>query len=184
MLKCREFADEKPDLGKIIFIDIKTIGLGELSREECLEQKVLTSVRQDANGNDIFNETAATEEAEEKLMKIIKEHPTLGVGVGQKNNQYQNEDEEVGVSNAAGVQNMWGVKLRKTPKNKKGEELIFIDQKTGAYGEMSRATCLERGILQEVPGDKGKITLAQAQNDFEDRSELIERIRILLKVGI
>ena len=184
MLKCREFdvEDEGPNLENLIFIDMKTQGLGELGREDCLLQKVLTPSGADSVGNEVFAEAAADEVAQTKLKKIIEDHPTLGFGSGKVNNTY--EQEEVGISEKEKVQNMWGVKLKKTPKNAKGEELVFVDQKNGAFGELSRKNCLEKGLLTEVTNEKGKFELAEAADDFEDRSDLMERVRELLKLGI
>lgn len=185
MLKCREFdvEDEGPNLENLIFIDIKTLGFGELSREDCLFHKLLTPRGADSNGNEIFAEAPTDEDAKEKLLKIVEDHPKLGFGSGKVNNTYNQE--EVGISEMEKVQNMWGVKLKKTPKNAKGEELIFVDQKNGAIGELSRKTCLERGLLTEAKDEhSGKMVLAQAFVDCEDRSDLMERIRVLLKLGI
>jgi hypothetical protein len=185
MLKCREFdvEDDGPNLENLIFIDIKTLGLGELSREICLLQKVLTERGADENGNETFAEAPTDEDAKAKLLKIIEDHPKLGFGSGKANNTYDRD--EVGISEFEKVQNMWGVKLKKTPKNVKGEELIFVDQKSGAFGELSRRSCLERDLLSEVKDEQsGKIGLAQAFQDFEDRAELMERIRMLLKLGV
>lgn len=184
MLKCREFdvEDEGPNLENLIFIDIKSLDMGELSREDCLLQKVLTPRGVDQNGHETFAETPTDEEAKEKLIKIIEDHPKLGFGSGKINNSY--DQDEVGISEMEKVKNMWGVTLKKTPKNVKGEELVFVDQKTGSIGELSRKNCLERGLLAEAKDDHGKLSLEQAFLDFEDKADLMERIRSLLKLGI
>jgi hypothetical protein len=185
MLKCREFdvEDEGPNLENLIFIDIKTLCFGELTREDCVFQKLLTPNGVDANGHELFAESPTEDEAKEKLIKIVEDHPKLGFGSGKANNAYDRD--EVGITEMEKVQNMWGVKLRKTPKNVKGEELLFVDQKTGAYGELSRKSCMEREMLTEVKDETtGKLILAQAFLDFEDRAYIMERIRTLLKLGI
>lgn len=185
MMKCREFdvEDSGPNLENLLFIDMKTLSFGELLREDCLTHKLLTPRGADAAGNEIFAEAPTDEVAKDKLISIVEDHPKLGFGSGKANNSY-NQD-EVGITEMEKVQNMWGVKLKKTPKNLKGEELIFIDQKNGAFGELSRKACLERDMLTEAKDETtGKFVLTQAFVDFEDKAELMERIRILLKLGI
>jgi hypothetical protein len=185
MLKCREFdvVEEGPNLDILLFIDMKTLSFGELSREDCLFQKVLTPRGVDENGHALFAEIPTDEIAKDKIFKTVQDHPKLGFGSGKANNTYNRDD--VGISELEKVQNMWGVKLKKTPKNVKGEELIFIDQQTTTYGELSRAICLERGIITEIKDENTKkVTLAEAHNDYEDKVEIMERIRILMKLGI
>ena len=185
MLKCREFdvVEEGPNLENLLFIDIKTLSFGELSREDCLFHKVLTSRGVDEHGNELFAE--APTEAQEKILKLVQDHPTLGFGSGKSNNNYNRD--EVGISDMEKVQNMWGVKLKKTPKNVKGEELIFLDQKNGAYGELSRMICIERGLLHETKDENsknGKITVDEAFHDDDEKNDIMERIRTLMKLGI
>jgi hypothetical protein len=187
MLKCREFdvEEEGPNLNNFLFIDIKTLSFGELSREDCLFQKVVTSRGMDESGNEIFAETPTDDAVKDKLFTTVQDHPKLGFGSGKSNNTYNRDD--VGISEIEKVQNMWGVKLKKTPKNVKGEELIFIDQKNGAYGELSRKICIERGLITETSDENsngGRMTLAEAFHDLEEKSDVMERIRTLMKLGI
>lgn len=185
MLKCREFdvVEEGPNLDNLLFIDIKTLSFGELSREDCLFQKVLTPRGVDETGNTLFAEIPTDDAAKDKLFKVVQDHPKLGFGSGKANNTYNRD--EVGISEMEKVQNMWGVKLKKTPKNIKGEELIFIDQRTCAYGELSRILCLERGLLTETKDENTRKTvLAESHTDLDDKAEIMERIRSLMKLGI
>jgi hypothetical protein len=185
MLKCREFdvVEEGPNLDNLIFIDIKTLSFGELSRDDCLFHKVLTPRGVDANGQAVFAEIPTDDVAKDKLFKVVQDHPKLGFGSGKVNNTYNRD--EVGISEMEKVQNMWGVKLKKTPKNVKGEEFIFIDQHTGTYGELSRAMCLERNLITETKDETTKkVILAEAHSDIDDRAEIMERIRTLMKLGI
>jgi hypothetical protein len=82
------------------------------------------------------------------------------------------------------IKNMWGVTLRKTPKNKKGEEFIFIDQKQETFGEISRKACLEKEIISEIKDEKGKLVIAEAETDAEERDTMAEHIREILKLGV
>ena len=185
MLKCREFdvVDEGPNLDNLLFIDIKTLSFGELSREDCLFQKVLTPRGVDEIGNALFAEIPTDDVAKDKLFKVVQDHPKLGFGSGKANSTYNRD--EVGITEMEKVQNMWGVKLKKTPKNIKGEELVFVDQRTSAYGELSRILCLERGLLSETKDENTrKIILAEAHADLDDKAEIMERIRSFMKLGI
>lgn len=185
MLKCREFdvVEEGPNMDNLLFIDIKTLSFGELSREDCLFQKVLTPRGVDANGYTEFSEIPTDDVAKDKIFKVVQDHPKLGFGSGKANNTYNRD--EVGISDMEKVQNMWGVKLKKTPKNIKGEELIFIDQRTSKYGELSRSLCLERGLITETKDENTKkIVLAESHTDLDDKAEIMERIRFLMKLGI
>jgi hypothetical protein len=184
MLKCREFdvVEEGPNLENLLFIDIKTLSCGELSREDCLFHKILTSRGVDEHGNEVFAEVPSDDAGKVKVFKIVQDHPKLGFGSGKSVSNYNRDD--VGISELEKVQNMWGVKLKKTPKNVKGEELIFIDQKNGAYGELSRMICMERGLLHEAKDENKKVTLEEAFHDFEDKCDIMEKIRSLMKLGI
>jgi hypothetical protein len=187
MLKCREFdvVDEGPNLNNLLFIDMKTLSFGELSREDCLLQKVLTSRGVDADGHEVYGETVTDDAAKDKMVKLVQDHPKLGFGSGKVNNTYNRD--EVGITEMEKVQNMWGVTLKKTPKNVKGEELLFVDQITGTFGELSRALCLERGLLTESKdenGAKASSFLVEAHVDAEDKADIMERIRVLMKLGI
>jgi hypothetical protein len=186
MLKCIEFADDMgPDLSTIIFLDCKTGGIGELPREDCLIKRIISSKECNADGNEIFLEAAITDEARDKIHKVVNENPRLNIGFGTKQNQY--DTNAVTISEMEKVQNMWGVKLKKTPKNAKGEEFIFICQKTSQFGEMSRQHALESGLITEVHDENTKSkmkVIEQAYVDFHERSELVEKVRSLLNLGI
>lgn len=182
MLKCREFAGVEDNMDDLIFLDMKTGGIGEMDRGECLRKRILTSNNADDVGNEIFNESCTDPEAQEKVLAMIRESPKLGLGFGIKNNNYENE--LVDVHQAEKIKNMWGVTLRKTPKNKKGEEFVFVDKKNGAFGEISRKQCLETEMIHEVKDENGTIGLGEAEVDFEERGSLVEVIRSLLNLGI
>jgi hypothetical protein len=76
------------------------------------------------------------------------------------------------------------VTLRKTPRNKKGEEFIFLCQKTGVFGELSRKTCLEVAIITEVKDENGEAKVCESQLEFDERASLLEQIRSLLDLGV
>ena len=181
MLKCREFANEEDTQDDIIFLDLKTGGIGELDRADIVEKKLLTFVSKTEDGKDVFSEACTDEEGQEKLLKMIKQSNKLGLGFGILNNTYEDEDVK---ADAARIANMWGVKLKKTEKNTKGEEFIFVDQKSGAFGELTRKMFLARGVLTEIKDENGKVMLGEAEHDFEERSNLVETLRAVLKLGV
>jgi hypothetical protein len=181
MLKCREFAGEEDTQDDIIFLDLKTGGIGELDRGDVVEKKLLTFVAKTEDGKDVFSEACTDEESQDKLLKMIKQSNKLGLGFGIQNNTYEDEDVK---ADAARIANMWGVKLKKTEKNMKGEEFIFVDQKSGAFGELSRKMFIARGVLTEIKDENGKVVLGEAENDFEERSNLVETLRSVLKLGV
>jgi hypothetical protein len=183
MLKCREFANQEETVeAGFIFLDIKTGGIGELSREDCLSKHVINVSGKDEEGNDVYAEAETDDEKKKKILKLITANPRLGVGFGNRLNTY--DEEGVDVSEMEKIKNMWGVKLKKTPKNEKGEELVFLDQKTCAFGELSRRTFMEKELLTETKDEMGHAVLGEAALDFEERSNLIETIRTMLKVGV
>ena len=183
MLKCIEFEDDSgPDFSNLIFLDCKTGGVGEISRDDCFTKKLITSKVADLDGNDIFVEAATNEETVEKLIKIINTNPRLKIGFGINKNEY--DKEEVSISEMEKVQNMWGVKLKKTPKNIKGEEYLFLCQKTGQFGEMERNCVFETGLLTEVTDSSKVKFIEEAYSDLNERAEIVEKIRSLLKLGI
>jgi hypothetical protein len=185
MLKCIEFEEDTgPDLSLLIFLDCKTGCIGEVAREDCLQKKLLTTQGTDDKGHDIISEAVTTDEAREKLLKIVNENPRLKIGFGIKKNEFSDAT-DIGISEMEKVQNMWGVKLKKTPKNEKGEEFIFVCQQTASFGEMSRKNMLDYEIIHESKDPTSKnMIIEEAYHDFEERAELVEKIRTLLKLGI
>jgi hypothetical protein len=181
MLKCREFAGMEDTQDDLIFLDLKTGGIGELDRADVIEKKLMTFVSKTDDGMDVFSETCTDDENQEKLLKLIKQSNKLGLGFGILSNTYEDEDVK---ADAARIANMWGVKLKKTEMNMKGEEFIFVDQKSGAFGEISRKMFIARGVLTETKDENGKVILGEAEQDFEERSNLVETLRSVLKLGV
>jgi soluble cytochrome b562 len=84
MLKCIQYVNETEDAFEdIIFIDVKTGGIGMLSRADCLANKVLKEDTKDADGNDLFSEAVFEEEAKGEIIQMIMESPKLGLGFEQ-----------------------------------------------------------------------------------------------------
>ena len=90
------------------------------------------------------------------------------------------------------VTNKWGVTLKKRSKNKKGEELIFVDPKTGSVGELQRKKAVEDGFITPTDPPKGKRAASERrefiketepnqQKDDEYRDHIREIYGIALK---
>jgi hypothetical protein len=181
MMKCLQFVEADPYLD-FIFLDLKTGGIGEIGREELIEKGVVSISGKDSNDRDLFSQAATDVEAQERILKMLKESPKLGLVAGNADSTF--DQETVGLEEADAVKNLWGVQLRKTPKNKKGEELIFVDQKTRCFGEISRKNCIEKEILHSQKDGSGKEILGEAESNHEERGKLVETLRGLLDLGI
>jgi hypothetical protein len=181
MMKSLQFLEADPLLD-FIFLDLKTGGIGEIGREELIEKGIVSICGKDPNGNDLFSQASTDEEAQKNIIKMLKESPKLGLVAGNAENAFENE--LVSLEGADAVKNLWGVQLRKTPKNKKGEELIFVDQKTHAFGELARKTCIEKEVVHSEKDGSGKEFIGEAESNFEARAKLVETLYTILDLGI
>jgi hypothetical protein len=112
----------------------------------------------------------------------MKESPTLGVApqvVVQKG-----EVEDYELEEAEAVKSMWGVKLKKREKNKKGEEFIFVDPKTGATGELSRQQCIDKGFLTIISDGKGGETLKEKETETMAYDKYVYHIRHVFDIEV
>lgn len=181
MMKCLQFADDDDKDDDFVFLDLKTGGIGEVSRELCMSKKLINVIGQDEQGHDLYQEAAQDDENKEKLLKLMKDSKKLGLGFGQNDNQYAEESVNL---DAEKIKSMWGITLKKTPKNVKGEEFLFVDLKSGQYGELSRKLFIEHEVITEIKDEKGKFAIGEALQDFEERANMIESLRAALSLGI
>lgn len=181
MLKCREFAHASFE-EELIFLDLKTGGIGELGRADCIQKHLITALSKDDKGHDVFQETIADVDERERILELIKKSKKLGLNAGNSENQFSSED-KVDLDSEK-IKNMWGVTLKKTEKNEKGSEFIFVDQMNGAFGELSRKLFVERGLITEVKDENGRDVLGEAEDDFEERASLVEVLRAVLALGV
>jgi hypothetical protein len=166
----------------LIFMDMKTASLLQVSRRECMQRKILHLIEKD--GMMEWKEQASLTERDE-LVKKITSHPTLGVAkVAEK--QWTDYEDGIEMQEAENVKNLWGVQLKKREKNAKGEELLFLDPRGGGMvGELSRKACISAGILTVVKdNDDGKESIQQAVTGLEARDELVQTIRQTLKLNL
>ena len=161
----------EPHLDPIVLVDIKCGTLFAMDRDDVIAAGILTLNQ----GNKFdYLETAKDSAAKEKILKTMLDSPTLGVATQVVVEKLDVEDYEL--EEAEKVQNMWGVKLKKREKNKKGEELIFVDPKTGACGELSRKKCIELKVITPVKNGKHE-TLEEAEKDTMIYDKYITDIR-------
>jgi hypothetical protein len=189
MLKCREFAEEpedesssseeeeepEPDPDPIIFVDMKSVSVFVVERAEAIEKGVLTEVNQFE-----YSEAAKDVVAKDKIKQDLTEHPELGISrqvVVQKT-----EVDDVDLAESAKVASVWGISLKKRPKNKKGEEFVFIDPKTNACGELARKKFIDQGFITLETNDEGKEVLHEAEKNNVEYENLIQEIRRIFNI--
>ena len=150
-------------LDPIIFVDIKSETLFAVDREEVAKKGILTPNQ--GNKQD-FNETVRDLKKKEELGKIMKEAPNLGISVQVVVEGIVVEDYDV--AEAANVKNKFGVTLKKRAKNKKGEELIFVDPKTGSVGELQRKKYIDMGFITPTDPPKGRRAAAERREFIKE----------------
>jgi NADPH2:quinone reductase len=177
---------------ELIFIDIKTVSLVLIPRRDCIKTKVLTlsnnnnknrtTSTTDANTTSSWKEQASLLE-KAPLIKRLTTHPTLGISkvADKQANDYQDGLE---MQEAESVKNLWGVQLKKREKNVKGEELLFVDPKSGAIGEVSRKSVIAAGLMTvEVLDENGKERIQESIPE-DERDETCGSIRQALKINL
>ena len=158
-------------LDAIVFVDIKCGTLFAMDRDQVIQKGALTTNQ----GNKLdFIEAARDAATREKILNALKGSKRLGFAPQVVVEKMDVEDYDI--KEAEAVKNMWGVSLKKREKNKKGEELLFIDPKTGAAGELSRKKYLDNGFITPVDTEKGP-SLAEAELDTMKYDRYIHDIR-------
>ena len=161
----------------IIFVDIKCGTLFAMEREDVVAKQALTPHQ----GNKLdFAESSKDSASREKIMEYMKNSPTLGFSPQVVVAKEDVEDYEM--AEAEKVKNMWGVNLKKRERNKKGQEFLFFDPKTGACGELTRKKYLDSGFITVVTDDKGKETLAERETDGMQYDRYILELRKIFGV--
>jgi NADPH2:quinone reductase len=164
----------------LIFMDLKTACLLQIPRRDCIQAKIL---RLDKKGDSLEwkEQTGLAERVE--LLKKITDHPTLGI-VKVVEKQWQDYQDGLEMQEAENVKNLWGVKLKKRETNAKGEELLFVDPRSGALGEVSRKVCVASGIMTIEKGEDGQEAIKEAITDFNERGDVVHLIRQALKLSL
>jgi ubiquitin C len=152
----------------IIFVDIRSGTLFAVDRAEVIEKNALTPHQ---NNKLDFTEAAKDSIARGKILQLMKDSPALGVATQVVVTQVIVEDYEL--ENAGGVASKWGVNLKKREKNKKGEEFLFVDPKTGATGELSRKKYVDMKFITPVTAE----TIEESEKDTMKYEKYISDIR-------
>jgi ubiquitin C len=144
----------EPHADPIIFVDVKCATLFAVDREEVIEKEALTPHQ---NNKLDFKESAKDSAAREKILQFLLGCPGLGVAAQVVVEKGKIDDYEM--QEAEAVKNKWGVNLKKREENKKGEEFIFVDPKTGASGELSRKKYLDMKFITPTLEEREKNTM-------------------------
>ena len=186
MLKCREFAEEpeeEPDM--LIFIDMKTASVLEIDREDAIEAGLVTPNRKDGAAPGSFTEAVRDNSCErDDLIKKLKTHPTLGIATQVVVEKTVTDFGELEIAEADKVKNLWGVSLKKRPKNVKGEEFMFLDPENGAIGEVSRSGAIQKEAIHVITNEFNKESLQEAVEGPEEREAIIHTIRTVLGIRL
>ena len=189
----------------IIFMDLKSASLFKVPRKECIQRKILT--RKKRIDVEVWGEEASTLAEKEELIKKISTHKELGI---VKVVDKWDDGDGIELQGAEEVKNLWGVQLKKREKNPKvrsltifsnlnlqvllsshdiffpikGEELLFVDPRTQAIGELSRKVCIESGFFSVVHGDQGVEALEGAVTDIDERDGVVQTVRTALDLTL
>jgi NADPH:quinone reductase-like Zn-dependent oxidoreductase len=167
----------------LIFLDLKTSSLLQVSRPECIKRKILNRVTLGSSGNvvgETWKEQAPNQAEREALIQKVTSHRDLGIvkvvdklDVG-----------EIELQESEQVKSLWGVELKKREKNVKGEEFLFVDPRSGAVGELSRKQHIQSGFLNIVLNMEGKETVEDSITDFEERDNVVQLVRQALDLTL
>ena len=157
----------------LIFIDVKTASVGEMSRKIAFEKSIAKMVKDMDLKKEIVPNDVNDDEEKKKIIGMLKEHPSLGLG---ENNAVEEEDGP-GLAEAEKIKDIWGVQLKKRTKNKKGEEFLLVDEKTNAICEVSRFSSIEKGAITVDKDENGKQRILEAVNDQEVKEDLLEVVK-------
>lgn len=166
----------------LIFLDFKTASVFTISRKECIAKKLLNKSKKETSPNEWQEQAPVIER--QALIKKMTAHPKLGI-VKVAERQAQDYQDGLQLQEAESVKNMWGVQLKKREKNAKGEELLFVDLRTNAIGEMSRKKCIELGGMTVGKSETdGQEIIEEAAAVLEDRDDLVAAVRQALKIHL
>jgi len=155
----------------IIFVDIKCGTLFGMDRDLVIEKGALTT--HDGNKLD-FTEAAKNSAAKDRILEAMKGSQTLGVSPQVVVTKMEVEDYDL--QDAEAVQGVFGVSLKKRTKNKKGEEFIYVDPKTGASGELSRKKFITSKFITPMKVGK-KEELQETEHNTNAYDKYITQIR-------
>lgn len=180
----------------VILVDVKTASMVTVNRHDCIQQSILATLSTNINRNNKNNNNnnerrsttphdkvlwkdAAKGSERERLVKLLKEHPRLGMLTAQERKQVV---EDIGLQEAENVKNLWGVSLKKRQRNKQGEEVIFVDPLTETLVELARDEIISRKLMTVGQDTNQQEIIQENVTDPGEREELIEKIRKVLRL--
>lgn len=155
----------------IVFVDVKYGTLFGVDRDDVIEQGILTPNQGNAFE---FKEADKSAFGKERLCKAMLDSPNLGVKPQIVVEKIEVEDYDL--EEAEQVKSKWGVQLKKTQKNKRGNELIYVDIKSGGFGLADRTKATEVGFITVVGQGKDE-TLKQAEHNTRIYDKYVAGIR-------
>jgi hypothetical protein len=147
-----------------------------MDRDLVIEKEALTPHQ---NNHLDFSEAAKDSATRDKILRVMKESPNLGVATSIVVKKLEVDDYEL--AEAEKVKSKWGVNLKKREKNKTGEEFIFVDLKTGATGELSRKKYIDMKFITLASNGKGEI-LEEGEKESMIYEKYIQNIRRIFGV--
>lgn len=155
----------------IIFVDIKSGTLFAVDRDDVITKETL---KINQNNKLDFIEATKDAAARDRIAQAMKSSPKLGVSNQVVVTALEVDDYEI--EDAEKVKGVWGISLKKREKNKKGEEFLFVDPKTGQCGELSRSKYIEMKFITPMQDAKGE-TIAEREKDHLTYDKYIAMIR-------
>mmetsp|Transcript_13395 Transcript_13395/g.21073 ORF Transcript_13395/g.21073 Transcript_13395/m.21073 type:complete len:686 (-) Transcript_13395:146-2203(-) len=160
------------DFDPIVFIDIKCNTLFALDRKEVVEKRALTPV--DGNEEE-FEETMKGKDDRAKILANMNEAPNLGVNPNKV--VERTVVQSLGVQELESVRDLWGVNLKTREQNEKGEELYFVDVRTGAAGELLRNKYIKMKFLTPYATAENKEELKETEKDIFTYDKYVGYVR-------
>ena len=175
-IKKESILELEPRDDPIVFVDVKYGTLFGVDRDEVIELGILTPDQ----GNILeFKEAEKNSFGKEKLCKAMLDSPNLGVKPQIVVEKIEIQDYDL--KEAEQVKSKWGVQLKKTEKNKRGEELIYVDLKTGGFGLVDRKAAIEKDFISVVLEGKDE-TLKQAEHNTRIYDKYVAGIRQIFAI--
>lgn len=160
---------------KIVIVDTKYGTMFSVEREYAIEQGVLTPEM--VNGSDSFLEATDKDIEKDRMRRSMMLSPNLRVKPQIVIPKLKIEDYALTGEQEEGVQNLWGVQLKKTSQKRRGTEIFFVDLKTCAVGFLDRGKLLANNVISVVKDIDEHETLEQAEKDQQKYDFFVYKIR-------
>jgi len=183
--------EEEPEEDlSLVIVDAKYGTMFAVDRNDAVSKGVVTAVD---NNNESFRETSTDSQTKETLKKSMLESKNLNVKPQIVIEKLEVDDYEI--DGAADVKNMWGVQLKKRSKQRRGEEIFFVDLKTTHIGVLNRKKLMDMEFITVIPmenvGDAGGVrrskdeleTLQEGEKDMQKYDYYVREIRNIFGIA-